>query len=107
MRGLAALGVVVYHMSLNLQPQLSQLLPDFINIIFSYGFLGVPIFFVISGFVISLSVGDSQISLKYAGQFILRRSIRLDPTYWVAIAVAITLMIVKNKLLNTILCLMG
>ena len=100
MRGVAALGVVVYHMSLNLEPDLSHLLPDVINIIFSYGFLGVPIFFVISGFVISLSVGDSRISLNYTGQFILRRSVRLDPTYWVAIAIAITLMMVKNQFLN-------
>ncbi len=100
MRGIAALGVVVFHLSGNLKPELSQLLPEIINIIFSYGYLGVPIFFVISGFVISLSVGDSHISPKYTGQFILRRSIRLDPTYWAAIAVAILLLNVKNQVLG-------
>src|SRR3970282_136585 len=88
MRGIAALGVVVFHLAGNLKPELSILLPDFINVIFSYGYLGVPVFFVISGFVISLSVKDSPITANYAGNFILRRSIRLDPTYWASIAVA-------------------
>ncbi|MCW8929428.1 MAG: acyltransferase [Gammaproteobacteria bacterium] len=101
MRGIAALGVVFYHLSGNLQPELSQLLPEFINISFSYGFLGVPIFFVISGFVISLSMGNSLITPKYAGLFIFRRSLRLDPTYWASIGIAIILISIKNQYLGT------
>lgn len=100
MRGIAALGVVVFHLSGNLKPELSVLLPEFINVIFSYGYLGVPVFFVISGFVISLSVKDSPITANYAGKFILRRSIRLDPTYWASIAVAILLLSLKNQVLG-------
>lgn len=100
MRGIAALGVVVYHLSGNLKPELSQLFPEFINIVFSYGYLGVPVFFVISGFVISLSVKDATITADYAGKFILRRSIRLDPTYWASIALAIVLLVFKNQMMG-------
>lgn len=66
----------------------------------SYGFIGVPIFFVISGFVISLSIGKKKISSGYFGNFVLRRSIRLDLTYWVAIGLAIFLLWVKLNVLN-------
>jgi peptidoglycan/LPS O-acetylase OafA/YrhL len=101
MRGIAALGVVVYHLSGNSGEELSKLLPEFINIIFSYGFLGVPVFFVISGFVISLSIGNSCITPKYAGNFILRRIIRLDPTYWATIVFSILLLYIQNYFLGT------
>lgn len=97
LRGLAALGVVVYHLAGTLQPELSRLVPSFINTIFNFGYLGVPIFFVISGFVISLSVGYSQISRKYARNFVLRRSIRLDPTYWASIALVVLLLHLKYR----------
>ena len=62
-----------------------------------YGFLGVPLFFVISGFVISLSVGSTFVSKSYAGNFILRRSVRLDPTYWASIAFAVALLYMKYR----------
>lgn len=31
MRGIAALGVVVFHLAGNLKPELSKLLPEFVN----------------------------------------------------------------------------
>lgn len=55
------------------------------------GFYGVDIFFVISGFVIALSVSKGQPTFSYLGRFILRRSIRLDPPYWSAILLEIVL----------------
>lgn len=100
-RGIAALGVVIYHLSGNLSPDLNQLFPDFLNLIFSYGYLGVPIFFVVSGFVISLSIRESRITLKYAGTFVLRRSFRLDLTYWASIAFALVLLNIKNQVLDS------
>jgi len=100
LRGIAALAVVFYHLSGNLQPELSTLLPNVLNIVFSYGYLGVPVFFVISGFVISLSIGNSTITPKYFGNFVLRRSIRLDPTYWASIIIAIVLLNIKLQFLN-------
>lgn len=100
LRGLAALSVVIFHLSGALADQFSEVLPNVINIVMSYGFLGVPMFFVISGFAISLSIGKKKITTRYFGNFILRRSIRLDITYWVAIALAISLMWVKLSFLG-------
>mgnify|MGYP006153747031 CR=1 FL=1 len=40
------------------------------------------------GFVIAHSMANHVIDARYAGNFILRRSIRLDPPYWMMIAVA-------------------
>jgi peptidoglycan/LPS O-acetylase OafA/YrhL len=50
-----------------------------------YGSAGVEVFFVVSGFAIAYSMrttGNEDFSL---GRFILRRAVRLDPPYWVAI----------------------
>jgi peptidoglycan/LPS O-acetylase OafA/YrhL len=56
------------------------------------GAKGVDIFFVISGFVIALSVSKGAGTLRYFGRFILRRSIRLDPPYWAAIVLEVALL---------------
>lgn len=100
LRGIAALGVVFYHLSIPIQSELMELAPGVTQFVFRNGNLGVFLFFVISGFVISLSVGNNRVSVGYAGNFILRRSIRLDPTYWAAIAFALLLVLAKNVVLD-------
>jgi peptidoglycan/LPS O-acetylase OafA/YrhL len=54
-----------------------------------WGQLGVPVFFVISGFVIAASNADQQLTANYIGRFVLRRSLRLDPPYWVTLLLVI------------------
>lgn len=61
------------------------------------GYLGVAIFFVLSGFVISMSVGDRRISLSFLGRFAARRAIRLDPPYWASIFLVIVLALVAGR----------
>ncbi len=51
-----------------------------INSVFKYGYLGVDIFFIISGFVISLSIKHNSLR-----KFIAFRFTRLYPIYWVAV----------------------
>ena len=65
MRGLAALAVVLFHLSIKMKEELQAVLPDFLTIVMSYGYLGVPVFFVISGIVISLSVNDKKVTLIF------------------------------------------
>lgn len=101
MRGIAAVGVLFFHLSANVQPAIADLLPQLVITLFSYGYLGVPIFFVISGFVISYSTGSAHVDAQYVGNFLLRRSIRLDITYWASIALALMLLALKNEFLNT------
>ncbi len=64
---------------------------------FAAGHFGVPIFFVISGFVITHSIGKSRITPRYFGNFILRRSIRLDPPYWASIVITVLLLYLSRR----------
>ena len=101
MRGLAALAVVLFHLSIKMKEELQAVLPGFITMVMSYGYLGVPVFFVISGIVISLSVSDKKVTLRYAGNFALRRSIRLDFTYWASICFIFVFMALNNQFLGS------
>ncbi|MCG2673218.1 acyltransferase family protein [Bradyrhizobium sp. GCM10023182] len=86
LRGVASLGVVIFHA---VEGNHVNNLPDFVRQAASYGALGVPIFFVISGFVIAHSLRDQRMTPANFVRFVARRSIRLDPPYWTAIALAI------------------
>jgi peptidoglycan/LPS O-acetylase OafA/YrhL len=54
-----------------------------------YGYLGVDIFFVISGFVIPWSLYRAQYRLREYPRFLLKRNVRLYPPYVASIAVTI------------------
>ena len=88
LRGLAALAVVLVHASgMIFAGHRSP--GDFLDRLSQQVGVcrhGVDVFFVISGFVIAHSIGAATINAAYAGRFALRRSLRLDPPYWVAIA---------------------
>jgi exopolysaccharide production protein ExoZ len=74
LRGLAALSVLVTHA---LQWPLTE-----INMgLLKTGRLGVDVFFVISGFIITTIAGDGRINPK---QFLVRRAFRILPAYWAA-----------------------
>jgi peptidoglycan/LPS O-acetylase OafA/YrhL len=81
LRFFAAFSVVFYHYCFrgftadNLQ--LTRF--DFLSPIFRYGYLGVDLFFLISGFVISMSAAGKDVR-----QFVVGRIIRLYPAYWIS-----------------------
>jgi peptidoglycan/LPS O-acetylase OafA/YrhL len=85
LRGLAALAVVIYHLDLAARLSYGRWTPEWVSALLHEGFLGVDIFFVLSGFVIAYSVRSGVYTPRYLGSFVIRRSIRLDPPYWVAI----------------------
>src|ERR1019366_7007946 len=90
LRGLAALSVVLFHAKEgNHTPDMFSLMPGWIAALFDNGNLGVAVFFVLSGFVISHSIYAERVSAPFAGRFMLRRSLRLDPPYWAAIALSL------------------
>lgn len=76
LRGIAAMAVAVGHLAYHL-PQPARFL--------EIGRVGVEIFFVISGFVMAYTLERERITGRFGAQFMIRRSIRLDPPYWVAI----------------------
>jgi len=84
LRGMASLGVCYLHLTASLPA-------SWLRASGSYGRLGVEIFFVISGFIIPYSLYKGGYRLRDYGIFVLKRMIRLDPPYLVAIAIIIPL----------------
>lgn len=86
LRGFAALSVMFFHFYVLLSKKGQvQVFPKLIHAYFMHGNLGVQIFFVLSGFVIAHSIWKEGITWSYVGNFALRRSLRLDPPYWIII----------------------
>lgn len=90
LRGRAALAVVLFHAGegQHIGHLLAELPPWFREGI-GKGYLGVPVFFVLSGFVIAHTLFEKPMTLRSFGHFTLGRSLRLDPPYWAAIAATI------------------
>ncbi len=89
MRGVAALMVVLFHYTGTKTIQFEQ--PNLLYQAGKYGFLGVEVFFIISGFVITLSLSNSGYQLKNFFTFIKKRIIRIDVPYISSIIVEIIL----------------
>lgn len=84
LRGFAAVSVMLHHYGERI---------GWHNI----GNMGVPIFFTLSGFVIAMSLGSRpERSLSFLGRFALKRSIRLDPPYWISIVAVLIIGYVVN-----------
>lgn len=79
LRGVAALLVVLYHSRGELNDIYAQ--KNLGNILFNYGYIGVDLFFMISGFVIMLST-EKDSSVR---SFIVKRLFRLYPVYLVCL----------------------
>jgi len=75
LRGLASLAVAWFH--------LTNGHDTFVKQIGSLGWLGVEVFFVISGFVIPLSIHSTNrpYRLSKFGGFLMRRMTRIEPPY--------------------------
>ncbi len=89
MRGLAACAVMLYHYTGgDMRATLSEALSCEVVHILHGGWLGVQVFFVLSGFVIASTVGERAITFAGAARFALRRQVRLDPPYWFSLALS-------------------
>ena len=84
LRGLAALAVCLYHFDPNGLIGIS-----FLSAIFRHGHLGVDVFFVISGFVIPLSLHRTGYGIADWRGFLVSRFFRLYPAYFAAGVAAI------------------
>jgi len=81
-RGIAAAAVMLFHYTAFYSDHIMVLnLPDFLK--FHYGQYGVHLFFMISGFVIFMTV--SKVSSP--ATFLYKRFIRLYPTYWISLSI--------------------
>ena len=75
LRGLAILVVVLYHCHPRLQG-------TFLEGIIVWGWCGVSLFFVLSGFLITGIILDSGASPRFYANFFARRFLRIWPVYW-------------------------
>lgn len=96
LRGLAALSVVLFHLHVAIDHLIPSAFPSYLSQIFSFGYLGIQIFFVISGFVIAYSLRDIHINFAYFFNFFIKRSLRLDPPYWIVLGLTLLLAWVAN-----------
>jgi peptidoglycan/LPS O-acetylase OafA/YrhL len=84
LRGAAALAVTWFHMT-------NTYSLDWVRYSGFNGWLGVDMFFVISGFIIPYSLHRSKYKLAYFPRFLLRRLVRLEPPYLISIALVLIL----------------
>lgn len=86
LRGAAALWVVIYHFTQNGASLHGYPADNPLKTLGTYGYLGVYVFFVISGFVIPWSLQRSDYQLSGCGRFLLKRLLRLHPLYLLSAA---------------------
>jgi peptidoglycan/LPS O-acetylase OafA/YrhL len=92
LRGLAVLLVVVFHCTL---------VNEAYN--FKYGAAGVELFFMISGFVIFMSISN----ISSGRQFVVNRFARLYPIYWVCVSLTFLLHLINEPLTQQLLVRYG
>lgn len=99
LRGLAALAVCLFHFSRHRPgfPPDSSILKAFCQ----YGYLGVEVFFVISGFIIPLALFKSRYRVVHFHLFLARRMMRINPPYLITAALSILLFSISAYIKNT------
>ncbi|TAE86471.1 MAG: acyltransferase [Bacteroidetes bacterium] len=86
LRGIAAMMVCYFHFSTN-SAYYGSYLPDtnWLNITGKFGWLGVEVFFVISGFIIPFSLFNNKYKLSKIWIFLKKRWVRIEPPYIITI----------------------
>jgi len=95
LRGIAACMVMFYHFNLNNQKQADGI-ENVANQILKRGYIGVEIFFCISGFVLLFALIKSKYTVPDFGNFFLRRIVRIEPPYILAVLLIVALNLVRN-----------
>lgn len=96
LRYLAAIIVVGYHTEESLRDRTLYDIYEF----FSFGSIGVDIFFVISGFIIALTTSkvSEKTSFDQAKNFAIKRCIRIVPIYWFYTALKVLMVLLLPAL---------
>jgi peptidoglycan/LPS O-acetylase OafA/YrhL len=95
LRGSAALWVLTFHYGFSAQFQTN--FPS-VMALFRVGHLGVPMFFVISGYCLMASLRTALRESEGTGSFMYRRARRIFPPFWFSLAVVAALPFVMEAL---------
>jgi peptidoglycan/LPS O-acetylase OafA/YrhL len=82
LRAFAAIGVALFHFSERMHSTVATALHG-------YGWLGVDVFFVVSGFVIPMSLASRAYTPRDFPVFMCRRLVRLEPPYLASIVLIV------------------
>jgi peptidoglycan/LPS O-acetylase OafA/YrhL len=87
LRAFGALGIAAYHIHRYrpLKESVDHLLPGLVQNICKYGWVGVQMFWVLSGFMMAYSLRNVKLRPVAAGNFMLRRIVRLGIPYWTVV----------------------
>lgn len=96
LRAIAALGVCLLHIQLATGYHGNA----FLDYLIANGQQGVPIFFVISGFVLPYSLFKKSYRIHDFFSFILKRSVRVDLPYWACIFLLFAFALLPLSYLN-------
>ena len=88
LRGLAAFWVFLYHYEFSDSFRTSA---PFLHAVFKQGYLGVPMFFVISGFCLTASARSSIARGESSPAFLYRRFRRIYPPFWCSLLVVVSI----------------
>lgn len=94
LRGIAALVVAIYHAYkfTGWTGEVEEI--PILGTILQFGFLGVPIFIVLSGYVLMLPVAQNELRLpRGAGRYLRNRARRILPPYYAALALSLLLIV--------------
>lgn len=98
LRGIASLWVILLHFTIIYTTFISEnLLPKYIENAITNGYLAVDLFFILSGFVLSISMSSklkTSFSINDFKAYIMRRFSRIYPLY----IILITIYFIINKL---------
>jgi exopolysaccharide production protein ExoZ len=83
LRAVAVFSVLVFHVNPILTKKYGA--PYFFNGIFDFGYAGVDLFFVLSGFVIALTHWNDIGRRDRVARYTVRRVIRILPLYWLVV----------------------
>lgn len=83
LRGIAALSVMLFHFRWNI----NTVSPGGGDEFFGWGATGVDLFFLISGFVITLSAARSEKGINGALSFLKKRALRILPAYYIILVI--------------------
>ena len=88
LRGIAACGVLIHHFTTSYD--MNHSFNGWLPFSFPQGVLGVPLFFLISGFVIFMTVERTKLTRDFA----VSRFVRLYPAFWLSLLIAFVILCV-------------
>ena len=95
LRGLAILLVLMHNLSTDVFP--ATVVGRLLGFVLNFGWVGVQLFFVLSGFLITRILLRTQASSNYYGAFFGRRVLRIFPLYYGSLLVAFVVFPVIGK----------